>query len=104
MPNRMVFETSSNGIDPTLAKSLLDSLLSWRDGDPDRDASRFDYSPLNQRVSMMVRVSNKTDSEIMNEKASLETAIENINTNEGTNFEVPSDPGQTTITSTEAVS
>lgn len=97
MPNRLIFNTSSNGVDQTLAKNLLDAALDWANNNADRDLSRFDFSPLNQRLSMRIRVRNIDDGDIGSIKSNLETAINNINSNNGTNFELPSDPGQTTI-------
>lgn len=100
MPNRLIFETSSNGVDQALAKNLLDAALNWTNADPDRDLSRFDYSPLNQRLSLMVRIQNIADADLGAVKSDIESAIQSINTNNGINFELPSDPGQTDITST----
>lgn len=89
MTHTINYTAESESIDLQSAKSILDAVEGWADGDPDHHFDGIAYDNVNSGMRISVRVSGVED--IDQRLSDLDSGVTNINSGEGADFPPPSD-------------
>jgi len=89
MPHTITYTEESDSVTDTDAVSIIQTVISWAEGDPSRHFDGVAYDRVNNGLRLSVRLTGVT--ELGTRLSDLDSGISSINSSEGTSFPPASD-------------
>jgi hypothetical protein len=89
MPHTITYTAESDSVSDTDAISIIETVVSWAEGDPSRHFDGVAYDRVNDGMRLSVRLTGVT--EIDTRLSDLDSGLQSINSSEGTSFPPASD-------------